>query len=116
MSKTDNFSQQIIEIGTITIPINTAISTSIDNFGTSAVGLIFPAMTSISSAFQVSVDGANFFFLTDTVGTVFSLELLGGTKAYPLNPPFFWQWRYLRLIVDFNEAAERVIQVVRRIL
>ena len=121
MSKTSNFVQNIIELGTVTILNGEATSTALDNVGTSASAVILPAaMTSVSCTFLVSADNVSaasavFHPLIEATGALIIQTFTPG-QAFTLSPPFFWQWRYIKFVVNVNEAADRILTVVRRSL
>ena len=85
------------------------LSTAADLHGLTLVGIQYPeAMTSSTATFSVSVDGTNYFLLTGISSTITA------SNQDPLVPAEFAGARYVKIITDGNEAADRTLGLVVR--
>ena len=96
-----------------TIAAGQTESTAINVAGCTAVGMLVPdGMTSTIMTFLASYDGINYQPVGDVNDNSVSQIISNEGGAYTLNPATFFPWRYIKLVVDTEEAAERIIGIV----
>ena len=93
----------------IDISADDDLSVAVDLGGLTLVAIQYPsAMTSSNATFSVSVDGTNYFLLTGVSSTITV------NNQDPLTPAEFAGVRYVKVITDGNEAADRTLGLVCR--
>ncbi len=107
MAETKNFnpidSQEVF-----TIPNSSDTSNVIDLGGSRLLGLLHPAaLTGTSLDIEGSFDGVTFFKLVNTSGVVLSVPF-SASRGMTFVPADFAGWRFLRLVSDSSEGADRV--------
>jgi hypothetical protein len=100
------------------IALNGTVSGAVDVGPGRLFGFVLPkAFTGTAITFQVSADGTNYGLLYDDAGSAVSCSVSAGTtvfKAYAFKADDYHclhQWRYLKLVSNATEAAERTIQL-----
>jgi hypothetical protein len=100
----------------VTIESGESTSTAANLGGTNLVGILFPSsMTGSNLTFQGSLDGTNFFDIYDTAGSALTMTI-SANRFVALVPSDFACVRYIKLVSDGSEAAERTIQLAIRVL
>lgn len=92
------------------------VSGDIDLNGLRLFGITTPAaLTGANLTFQVSEDGTNFFALVKDDGSAVTCAM-AVDQAISLGDLFqhFAQWRYLRLVSDAAEGANRDFEIIAR--
>lgn len=102
-----------VEIFEITIPSGTKVSNSFVLRAYTLVAVKFPTMTSTVVNLQDSLDGTTFDSTYNTNGDLLSWTIVSGSqvKLLPADTAGFIE---LKLSVDSNEAADRVIKLICR--
>jgi len=103
---------------TATIANAATTSDTIDLIDTSLVGFVMPsAWTTRSITIQVSEDGTNWSGAYDgygaQVGSIASPVVNG---HYAVDYTVFLPWRYIRFVSSVSQGADRVIDVIKRVL
>lgn len=93
-----------------TVAINTNVSGVVDIGSGVLCGIFFPAaMTSATFTVQASPDGTNFYPVYDpSSGATVSRPVTAGGFV-PLDPSTFAGFRYLKIALAGNEAAQRAL-------
>ena len=105
--------QNTREFATITIPINTATSSSYELGGTHLIGIIMPAsFTGTKFTIQGSIDGTNFYTVhgSDT-GTAKEIKATAGIFVV-VQDIYDSPFNFFRLVSSATELAERTLQIV----
>jgi len=85
------------------------LSSAADLHGLTLVGVQYPAaMTSSTATFSVSTDGTTYRLLTGISSTITA------SNQDPLTPSDFAGVRYVKVITDGNEGADRTLGLVVR--
>ena len=89
-------------------------SSSVDLYGTTAAGLIVPALIGDSITYLVSADTINFFPLTDDETGTPVTSLLNGTNSQAVSfvPPKFFPWRALKIVVGSPVDGDKIFSFV----
>jgi len=84
------------------------VSNAIDLKGVAGGGYQIPAaITNTTATFQVSADGTTYTPLRDSSNSDVT-RTIAASKAYAL-PDELFGWRYAKLVLNGNEAADRTI-------
>lgn len=107
MAETKNFnpidSQEVF-----TIPNTSDTSNSIDFLGARLLGLLHPAaLTGTVLEIEGSLDGVTFFKLVNTAGVILSVPF-SASRGMTFVPADFAGWRFLRLVSNSVEGADRM--------
>lgn len=98
----------------VTIANGGTTSTSLDLSARGLVGFITPAaLTGTAFTFTGSVDNSTFVALYNSDNTAYSITV-GTSRFYCLNPADFLGMRYVKIVSNGSEAAERTITVTTR--
>lgn len=93
----------------ITIATDDDLSAAVDLSGLTLVAIQWPAaMTSANATFSVSTDGVTYRLLTGVS------EAITVSNQLPVTVSEWYGVRYVKLITDGNEAANRTIGLVCR--
>jgi hypothetical protein len=99
---------------TVTIATSGTVSTAVDLYGYSLLGIITPAaMTGTALTVQASHDGSTFNVMYDTDGSALSITS-AASRFIALAPQDFASVRHLKLVSGSTEAAERTITLAIR--
>lgn len=91
---------------TSVIADSASLGAAIDCGGFSALGVVIPSGWDTNAlSFQVSADGSTYVDLEDENGNEYSIPGALASKAYPLDPPVFAGWRYLKPRSGTSAAA-----------
>lgn len=105
----------MLQVTSMTVSSGNDITTICDLGSNQVVAFIFPStMTSTGANLTASVDGVNFYNVINTQNEVVSLSNPAGGYTY-LSPEISYAIpRFIQLVLDDSEAADRTIQVLTR--
>ena len=101
----------IVQVVSVLIDISADddLSSAADLHGLTLVGIQYPAtMTSSTATFSVSTDGTTYRLLTGISSTITA------SNQDPLTPSDFAGVRYVKIITDSGEGADRTLGLVVR--
>ncbi len=113
LDQIDQQPNQKIKQGTVLIG-TASLEDPIDGQGSTLMGIITPsALTSSSMTLRVSSDGLSFFDYFTSSGTQVSIQI--GTDRYiAFVASDFFPIRFIQIVLDQNEAAERLFKFIYR--
>lgn len=99
-----------------TISNGTTTSGSIDLQGRGVVAIIMPAaFTGTSISFQISIDNVTFTDCYNTSNTQLTCTVTQG-RAYLFNANDLVGIRYLKIVSNASEGADRTLTLISRVL
>lgn len=102
------------DVDAVAIDINSTTSAVIDLNANGFVGFIMPAaFTGTAVTFSGSVDNIAFADLYNASNIIFSITV-SAARYYCLNPSDFLGMRYVKIVSNATELAERRIAVITR--
>lgn len=101
--------------GTLAIANGQAIS-EVLNCGTkSLVGVLMPdALTSATFTIEGSLDGTNFYPITNNYGAGLNAIAFVGDTLFSIDPSLTLPWQYIRLVTVGAEGAARSFSAITR--
>jgi hypothetical protein len=114
MSTKEQFSNTIIDPITVTIPSGTSESNAIDCYGVAIKTIILPAtFTGTELTFKISPDGINYFDYYRIDNLIASITCTQN-RAYGLGAIDFFSVRFVKLVSNAVESADRVITILTK--
>ena len=105
-----------VSSATVTIASSGTTSNAIDLVGMNLVGIQFPsAFTGSTVSFEASLDGSNYYAIADTAGTDLSVTVTAD-RLVALVAADLSCVRFLKIVSDSSEGAERTITLAIRVL
>lgn len=103
-----------VNTGAVTIASGATASTAIDLQSFGFVGFITPAaLTGTAFTFTGSIDNSTFVALYNSDNTAYSITV-GTSRYYCLNPADFLGMKYVKIVSNGAEGADRTITVITR--
>lgn len=102
---------------TVTIASGQTVSGALELNQATLLALRTPAtLTGTAFSFQVSDDGTTYVALNDPdTGAAISM-IVAASKGYSIDAALFVGWRYVKVVSNAAEGADRTITLVSRIV
>jgi hypothetical protein len=108
MAEKGDFSTNIITPYNVTIPANSTTSGIFDCCGVTLKTIIMPAtFTGTQISFQVSPDGSTFYDYYNINNALVSISCTQN-RAYGIGAIDFYSIKYLKIVSNATESADRV--------